>query len=60
MTAPDDTPKNASTETAPQRPLWRRILPRLIYLLVFLVVLYLFFPTMVSFFNESHKLASVE
>jgi len=60
MTDPNDSASGAFPAPALQRPLWRRILPRILYLLVFLVVLYLFFPTMVSFFSESHKLASVE
>jgi hypothetical protein len=42
------------------RPLWRRILPRLAFLAIALGVLYFFLPTIVDFFDQSHKLASVE
>lgn len=43
-----------------QRPLWRRILPRVAFLAISLAVLYFFLPTIVDFLDESHKLASVD
>jgi hypothetical protein len=44
----------------PQRPLWRRILPRTLFLALSIGVLYFFLPTMVDFFSDSQQLASVE
>ena len=43
-----------------QRPLWRRILPRLLFLALALAVLFFFLPTIYGFVDESEKLATVD
>lgn len=53
-------PIPAETPEQPQRPLWRRVLPRLVFLSLSLGALYFFLPTIVDFLDESHKLASVQ
>lgn len=56
---PVDTEPGSAGEP-PQKPFWRRVLPRLLFLLAAGIVLYIFYPTVVEFFSESHRLASVE
>lgn len=60
MPDPDDTASVPTPDTGVQRSVGRRVLPRLLMLLLTLVVLYLFLPTFIAFFNESYRLASVE
>ena len=48
------------SSTPQQRPLWRRILPRLLFLALAMAVLYFFLPTIIGFLDESEKLASVD
>jgi uncharacterized protein (TIRG00374 family) len=55
-----DSGNNLRAEVPQQRPLWRRILPRLLFLALSVGVLYFFLPTVVDFFDDSTKLASVE
>ncbi len=54
------TAESPNAAPTPQKPLWRRILPRAIALLLTGIVLYFFFPTVVEFFSQTHRLASVE
>lgn len=49
-----------NTAPTPQKPLWRRILPRALALMVSGVALYFFFPTVVEYFSQTHLLASVD
>jgi hypothetical protein len=49
-----------STGEPPQKPLWRRALPRLVFLAVAGIVLYIFYPTIVDFLSETDRLASVD
>jgi uncharacterized protein (TIRG00374 family) len=44
----------------PQRPLWRKILPRLLFLALALAVLYFFLPTIYGFVDETEKLATID
>ena len=55
-----DSGNNLRAEVPQQRPLWRRILPRLLFLALSVGVLYFFLPTVVDFFDDSKKLASME
>lgn len=45
---------------ADRKALWKKIAIRLLFLTVALVVLYFFLPTIVNFFSEAPKLASVD
>ena len=46
--------------TPPQKPLWRRMLPRLFALALAGVALYYLYPTLVDFLSQTKDLASVE
>jgi hypothetical protein len=48
------------SSTPQQRPLWRRILPRLLFLALALAVLYFFLPTIIGLLDETEKLATVD
>ncbi len=60
MTPESDSIDTGSAGTPQQRPLWRRILPRLLLLLVAAVALYYFFPTVVDFLSQTKELTSVD
>lgn len=44
----------------PQKPLWRRILPRLLFFAVAIVALYFLLPTLIEFLDQGQQLASVD
>ncbi len=46
--------------TPPSKPLWRRILPRLIFFAIAIVTLYYFLPTLLDFLDEGDQLARID
>lgn len=44
----------------PQKPFWRRILPRLIFFAFAIIALYFLLPTLIEFLDQGQQLASVD